>query len=47
MADSINPDQLEIAPGFKHDDLQGLMWEPPLLRTCAKVLKRLSIIAAM
>jgi hypothetical protein len=27
MAEPTNPDQLEIAPGFKHEDLQGLVWE--------------------
>jgi hypothetical protein len=26
-ADPINPDELEIAPGFKHEDLQGSIWK--------------------
>lgn len=28
MSSSVNVDELEIAPGFEHENLQGRVWEP-------------------
>jgi len=40
----VNAEELEVAPGFEHENLQGRVWERPPKTSCAKGWRKRSII---